>query len=449
MKPPTQSFLRWDHGDRDTYYAITGQKMQDILSESFEVLKLDYNSYTLSRNDAMLQIELIHNRIVTILREAAATTIPARSKNFYKFWWSEELYILKENSMASHKLWLDAGKPRCGPIACNARSCKLKYKQRIRECQKQETLTYTNDLHEALLRKEGASFWKCWRAKFDPNKSKISQVDGLTDSNDIVNSFETYFSKCWSPNSESRNNKITSEYLAKKSVYCGSILTDNLLFDIELIDSSVRSLKCGKAAGLDGISAEHIIYSHPSLYSILYRLFNAMITFSYVPVAFGLSYTVPLLKNNRSAFSKCLTTDDFRGISISSVLSKLFEMCILDRYSPFFETADNQFGFKKHLGCSNAVYSVNCLVNGFVSNRSTVNLCALDLQKAFEKMPHHALFLKLMNRMIPSELLLTLDYWFSACSTCVKWDNCFSNFISLKCGVRQGVFYRPVYSLYV
>jgi hypothetical protein len=33
---------------------------------------------------------------------------------------------------------------------------------------------------------------------------------------------------------------------------------------------------------------------------------------------------------------KPLTVDDFRGISISPVISKVFEKCILDRYQRFF-----------------------------------------------------------------------------------------------------------------
>ena len=53
-------------------------------------------------------------------------------------------------------------------------------------------------------------------------------------------------------------------------------------------------------------------------------------------------------------------------------------------------------------------------------------------------MNHHGLFLKLMERMLPVNMLSTLEYWFSKCSTCVCWGNRFSNFISLKCGVRQG-----------
>jgi len=46
-----------------------------------------------------------------------------------------------------------------------------------------------------------------------------------------------------------------------------------------------------------------------------------------MPESFG-SYTVPIPKSNEC--NRALTVDDFRGISISPVISKLFEHAILD-----------------------------------------------------------------------------------------------------------------------
>ena len=51
---------------------------------------------------------------------------------------------------------------------------------------------------------------------------------------------------------------------------------------------------------------------------------------------FGESYTVPIIKNSYDVYSKSITVDNFRGISISPVVSKVFEHCILDRYCKFF-----------------------------------------------------------------------------------------------------------------
>ena len=138
-----------------------------------------------------------------------------------------------------------------------------------------------------------------------------------------------------------------------------------------------------------------------------------------------------------------MTTDDFRGIAISCTLSKVFELCILDRFGKYFASADNQFGFKKGLGCSHAIFSVRSVVEQFVNSGNTVNLCAIDLSKAFDKTNHHALFIKLMNRNIPAQLLSILEKWLGNCWTCVRWDSCTSRFFQIKIGVRQGSVLSP------
>jgi len=59
-------------------------------------------------------------------------------------------------------------------------------------------------------------------------------------------------------------------------------------------------------------------------------------------------------------FSKTITVENCRGISVSSVISsvRIIEHCILGKLSDYFVTSDNQFGIKKQLSCSHAVYTV-------------------------------------------------------------------------------------------
>lgn len=200
-------------------------------------------------------------------------------------------------------------------------------------------------------------------------------------------------------------------------------------------------MKRGKAAGLDDLTAEHLQHSHPLLPCVLAKLFTLFIRTGYVPDQFGLSFTVPLRKVNNA--SKHLTVDDFRGISISPVLSKVFEHCVLSRYSVFLVTSDNQFGFKKSVGCSHAIYSVRCVIDRYINSGSTVNLCAIDISKAFDRMNHHGLFIKLMQRSLPVQLLTVFENWFFKCFTCVKWGSVYSSFYKLNCGIRQGGVLSP------
>ena len=59
------------------------------------------------------------------------------------------------------------------------------------------------------------------------------------------------------------------------------------------------------------------------------------------------------------------------------------------------------------------------IVKQATSDGSTVNLI-IDLSKAFDKVNHNALFIKLMKRKIPTVLLELLENLFRECYSCVK-----------------------------
>jgi len=55
--------------------------------------------------------------------------------------------------------------------------------------------------------------------------------------------------------------------------------------------------------------------------------------------------------------------------AVSPIISKVFEHCILDRFGSFFDTADNQFGFKK-VRCTFAIRVVRNIVENFAKGGS-------------------------------------------------------------------------------
>jgi len=55
---------------------------------------------------------------------------------------------------------------------------------------------------------------------------------------------------------------------------------------------------------------------------------------------------------------KPLSCDDFRGIAISPIISKVFEHYSLDTFQTIFLSCYSQFGFKKCTGYRNAIYTV-------------------------------------------------------------------------------------------
>ena len=152
-------------------------------------------------------------------------------------------------------------------------TAKAAYKLRVRQALKEEKLSYSNDLHDALLAKSGNDIWKSWHFKRGNNKATQRQVNGVTNDKIIVSNFSEHLNKCCSPNSGERSDIIYSKYANLRQNYCGFSYTDEQVVDAALVDKIIRSLKNGKAVGLDSLTAEYtctLVLSLQCIYYITY-----------------------------------------------------------------------------------------------------------------------------------------------------------------------------------
>ena len=394
------------------------------------------------RCDALDVIENCYNDIVTVLQEAASSCILALTKNFFKYWFDQELKMLKENSVATHRDWVAQGRPRQGYYFDLNKSAKYKYKSKLKEVKTDDRRSISNALHDALLAKNQSSFWKMWKSKFPSKRNTIPHsIDGDTDHTVIANKFAKTFEFCCQNKSDEECNKFKQLYADKIFNYYGDNFDKNNLLNVEKLDKVISELKRGKAASLDGLTAEHVINSHPVIVLLLVRLYNLMLCCSYVPDAFGVGLCVPLPKANND---KLNSVDGYRAITVSPILSKIFEIGIAENLDKYFKTSDMQFGFKKKLSCSHAIYSVRTAVEYFVNRGSTVNLCTMDLSKAFDRINHYCLFVKLIERHIPLLYILLLENWYCKIFIFVRWCDSLSSRVCLKAGVRQGGILSPL-----
>ena len=90
------------------------------------------------------------------------------------------------------------------------------------------------------------------------------------------------------------------------------------------------------------------------------------------------------------------STDMYRPITLTPVISKLFESVLLQLYGDFLTSDNLQFGFKKETGCCHALFTLTESVKHFVNNGSKVHCTFLDASKAFDKV--------LLNRQLPAKL---------------------------------------------
>ena len=456
--------LRWDHANLTTYYDASYAGAQPILND----LEIFYRNYSIDTPDcdtplnfytnfeyssaeqkcaALSCIENIYRRLVCLLNDTANRLIPVMNKTALKHWWSEELSILKQNAVESNIAWVDAGKPQIGPLANARKHDKYAYKLAIRKCKVTEVNGITNSLHESLLNLNSNNFWKVWKSKMGTERYKNKCVNGKTNPNDISQCFADYFSKACSSNNDDRCKKLYADYCIKRQSYAPGTSTGALV-TADIVEKLIINLKKGKSAGIDDLTSEHLQFSHPIVIIILTKLFNIMILFEYVPNDFGQSLMVPVPKNDTNKVN--VSADDYRGISLNPIISKVFEKCLLRLFSFYLSTSQMQFGFKSKTGCVNAIYTLRKTVEFFIDRESTINLCSLDLRKAFDKLNRYGLFLKLMNRNCPLVLINILECWYSKCFATVTWNGGISEIFRLFTGTRQGGVISPtLFAVYV
>ena len=203
----------------------------------------------------------------------------------------------------------------------------------------------------------------------------------------------------------------------------------------------------GKSAGIDGLAAEHFVYSHSSISVHLAFLFTCMLNHGHVPTAFMKTSIIPILKNRNGDSSD---KNNYRPIAIVTAISKLFELCLSKLLDTFLVTSDNQFGFKSKHATDLCIYTVKSEIKYYNYFSSPVYTCFLDASKAFDRVNHWTLFKKLLIKGVPVILVRILCVWYRCQQLCIQWGKTKSSFFTISNGVRQGGILSPkLFSVYM
>ena len=77
----------------------------------------------------------------------------------------------------------------------------------------------------------------------------------------IADKFATYFTTCYSCNSANQKDLLKNEFTKLRDRY-SDFPSSDILFDTEIVSNIILELKRGKAGDIEGLSNEHLIFSH-------------------------------------------------------------------------------------------------------------------------------------------------------------------------------------------
>ena len=143
-----------------------------------------------------------------------------------------------------------------------------------------------------------------------------------------------------------------------------------------------------------------------------------------VPRQFRYGTIVPLVKDQQGNVND---TDNYRGITMSPIISKILEHTLRILFSEFLTTSKFQFGFKRNYSTTHAIYCLKETINYYCERGSNVFCSFLDASKAFDRLVHAGLFLKLLSRGMPLIFLEIIIFWYDELYCRVRWDDSYSD----------------------
>ena len=153
--------------------------------------------------------------------------------------------------------------------------------------------------------------------------------------------------------------------------------------------SAVKSLNKGKSPDIYNISAEHLSYGADVIVPVLTELLNKMLQFG------KLGVLTPVFKRKGSN----LESKNYRGITVTPILSKVLETVLRERIKPMILEHQNklQRGFTESSSPMNCSLILEESIRENKDNNLPTYIAFLEAKSAFDVVSHTSLMRKLFH----------------------------------------------------
>lgn len=218
---------------------------------------------------------------------------------------------------------------------------------------------------------------------------------------------------------------------------------DNTLNNIEIAEQEVFealiSLDPSKAVGPDGIGPNLLKYCSTALCNPLHHLFSLCLQQHDIPSEWKSHLITPIHKAGDKTSIK-----NYRPISLLCCTSKVLEKIIHSKIMDFFLNSsppNSQFGF---LPNRSTIQQLLIFIHNILSSHSCTDTIYLDFQKAFDKVSHPELLLKLWTTGITGDLWKWLRSYLNNRHQSVSLAGQRSAPLPVLSGVPQGSILGPL-----
>ena len=205
----------------------------------------------------------------------------------------------------------------------------------------------------------------------------------------------------------------------------------------------LNAMDLSKPAGPDELSPEFLRKIAIFIYQPLTHLFNYCIAKSVLPETWKLANVTPVFKKG-----DITNPSNYRPISVTSAISKVFEKIISTQLADYLETNNllsrNQFGYRRHRSTEDAIVKLVEDSKSALNQRRHIAVVFLDLSKAFDTVQHDILLHYLGKLKISPCSVSLISNYLSNRKQRVKLGNGYSGWLPTTSGVPQGSLLGPL-----
>ena len=178
--------------------------------------------------------------------------------------------------------------------------------------------------------------------------------------------------------------------------------------------------------------------------SPLAAIFWHLLHLSSFPACWRNAKITPIPKGPLSSISA-----EHRPISITSVLSKVYERLMASWLRRFYESRailpPTQYGFREGLGTCDAMLHVAHVFQAALDSGAEARLVQLVFSVVFDRVNHAAIIYKLKSVRVDGSVLSVIEEFLTCRSHCVSLDGCCNQSVDVVSGVPQGSVLGPLH----
>ena len=435
VQPPKK--VKWQEVDKVDFQEFMDQELD----------KVNFNLLSAS-NMIPILTSIANSASDLTTREARSKPVPKRTARV----WNPRIKAAMKTAKRAFWIWKELGKPKSQHHSWEE---MLKTKKILRATQRQEAkankVKLINDIMNASERDQKLFHRLIKNSRGHSNVNPVLQgEDGLVfDTSAQRDLWADYFENLASPTTLETDHLLSLPENTLRD-YHSTLVESQHQTEVTSYEvrTAVNKLNKNKAADIDNITAEHLIFASSDFFDTLTLAINNSLSTGECPDSCKSGYKIPIPKKGKDDKIR----GNYRGITITAIIGKVLELVLQESQKKSLSTQESelQFGFTQGLSPSMATLCLSEALATAKHGKIPIYTVALDAQKAFDVVNHKLLKEKLHHSGVNGSHWLLFDDLYTNVTEKVKWQGVYSRDFKTGQGVRQGaVTSTTLYKLYI